>query len=875
MRALTGLTALLAAAAAPALAQVPEGELPDTAKPTAYRIDLTVDPAKERFSGETVIDVVLKRPVSKLYIHGRDLVVSKASATAGSVTTGATFKQVADSGVAELTFAKPLPAGKAVLRFTHDAPFRTAAEGLHHVQVNDRWYAWSQLEAVEARRVFPGFDEPGHKVPMTVSITAPAGLKAFSNAPEVSATPVAAGMVKHQFKPTQPLPVYLLAFAVGDFDVAGTTIPANSVRKRPLDFRIIATKGQRPRMSYALTHAPELLARLEQYFGIEYPWDKLDYIASPIEGGAMENAGAIVFDDSLILLDDDAPPSQIKGFAVVAAHEMAHQWFGDLVTPRWWDDIWLNESFAEWMGSKTAHEWRPDLGIEIDEIAGGLNAMDVDSRPANRPIRQHITKTEDISATFDEITYQKGGQVIRMFERFAGPERFRRGVQLHLTRNRFGNATADQFFRNIGEGSGDARIAPAWQTFVNQVGVPLISFTGGAGSGFTLAQQRYVPIGVELEPKQWQVPVCARSGEGSACVLLTEPAGGRLQVTGTAPWVAGNADGAGYYRFDLPAAAWQQLIAAGPRLPAPEALSATDSIWAGYSAGRGDFARVLAAAESFAGHPQRVPAVDLPGNIADLDGGVLSEADRPALAVLMKRWFGARLAELGLNPARGAYAAEPQERAQLRQTIAGYLALDGRDAATRATLIRAAQAYLGGDDAALDPAYRVLALRLAARDGDKALRDRMFERLATTDDPLLKRQLAGALGRSGTPEIARETLARLGDERINNREWQTLLLGMAGDRSTRMLMLDWIDANFPAFKKRTGGLLGSTLGVGAAFCDAAELKRFEAVFRPRLAEMNASPLDLERPLASARQCIAFNEAKGAEIRAALKAAAGS
>ena len=859
-------------AGAPALAAVPVGELPSGVKPLGYRIDLTIDPSKERFEGRTQIDFELKAPTRTIYLHGRDLRVNRAEVWTGRMAPRpVSYKEVDVSGVAEVTLPAELPAGRHTVHFVYDAPFSTATEGLYRVQVKDGWYAWTQFQAIDARRVFPGFDEPAHKVSYTVSIAAPAGQKAFANTPETG-TKAEGALVRHQFAPTKPLPTYLLAFAVGDFDVVEGSIPPNAVRKEPLAFRAIATKGQAPRLATTMSETPKILAILEDYFGIPYPYEKLDVIASPIMGGAMENAGLVTFDDTLLLLDKDAPPSQLRFYGEVMAHELAHMWFGDYVTPRWWDDIWLNESFADWLGNRVGAQWRPDLGGGIAQLDSALDAMDGDSRAANRPIRQQITRSQDIGAAFDGITYQKGGQVIRMFERYLGEERFKAGVRLHIARHPHGTATADQFFQAIADGAKDPRVVEAWRSFVDREGVPMVSFADAGGGAYSLNQQRYKPIGVDLPTdRTWLAPGCARSGEGVQCTLLDKATGGGLKVTGTAPWLSGNADGAGYYRYDLPKADWDRLIAAAAGLPAMDALAAADSLWAGYLAGRGDAGQLMNAAGGFAQHRERLVAVRIPYEIAALDGRVLSPSDSANLERAMRTWFGPKLGELGLNPARGAYASEDSERRQLRQTLASFVALNGNEPQARATLVKAADAALGGDAAALDPAYRPAALTAAARDLGKPFRDKLFAALLASDDPLFRRQAVQALGSVDTAEAGRETVARVTTKGLNSRESLGMLLLLSNQPATRPLVLDWIEANYPEFRSRTGGLLGGAIGFTGNYCTEVDAKRVDELFRPKLAEANVSTLDLERPLAQIRQCVALREAKGAELSAALAA----
>ncbi|WP_353218408.1 M1 family metallopeptidase, partial [Sandarakinorhabdus sp.] len=467
------LLALAATAlAAPAIAQeIPLGRLSDAVRPTAYRIDLKVDPALADYSGHAEIDAVVKAATRRVYLHGLGLKIGKVDVVAGGKTYGARYSEVDPSGVAQLDLTGVLPAGKVRFRFDYSTGFRSGAEGLFRAKVGDSWYAWTQMEPLDARRMFPGFDEPGFKVPFTVSVTAPAALKAFGNTPETAAT-TAAGWTTHRFAPSKPLPTYLVSIGVGNFDVRETVIAPNAVRKTPLNFRVIAASGQAGRMGTTLAEVPKIVGILEDYFGIAYPYEKLDFIASPVMGGAMENAGLILFQDTLILLGDAPPPSQLQSFGIVSAHELAHQWFGDLVTPSWWTDIWLNESFAEWMGNKAAQRWNPELGIAAGELAGAFSAMDTDSLGRGRPIRQTITRNDQVISAFDLITYQKGAQTVSMFESFVGAENFRKGVQLHLNRYAYKNATAEDFFASVAEASGNAQVVPALRSFTDQTGVP-------------------------------------------------------------------------------------------------------------------------------------------------------------------------------------------------------------------------------------------------------------------------------------------------------------------------------------------------------------------------------------------------------------------
>ena len=445
--ALLALTASAAHAAEP----VPQGLLPDAATPVAYKLDLTVLPDQSRFSGHVEIDVELKAPTRSLYLHGRGLAVRSALARTGAGDVGAVYTQVDPLGVARLDFATPLPAGKVKLVFDYDAPFGTGPSGLYHVKEGDAWYAWTQFELIDARAAFPSFDQPGYKTPFTVSLTTKPGFTTVSNAAETGETPVAGGLVRHQFAPTRPLPTYLVAMMVGPFATTSTAVPPTPQRAAPLPVRIVATQPNKDKLDFARENTGPIVALLERYFDRPFPFPKLDQIGSPIMPGAMENAGADTYGEDILLLDKGAFTAQKQAFGMVVAHELSHQWFGDLVTPAWWDDIWLNESFANWMGYRIGDEWRPDLKIGAGAIKEALAAMDTDALQAGRPIHQHIRTSGEVDSAFDAVTYGKGGQVVAMIAAYLGDEKFRDGVRLHINRHAYGNATTDDFFAALAD----------------------------------------------------------------------------------------------------------------------------------------------------------------------------------------------------------------------------------------------------------------------------------------------------------------------------------------------------------------------------------------------------------------------------------------
>ncbi|MEQ9563279.1 MAG: M1 family metallopeptidase, partial [Woeseiaceae bacterium] len=433
-------------------AAAPVGRLGNEVVPTKYNIELTIDPSQVSFSGRVSIDVTLSEPTSRIWLHGKDLDVTEAYLVDGeSKRIDATYEQRLESGVALLTLNEAAEAGAATLHFAYSAPFDTSTNGLFKVERDGLHYAVTQFQPIGARKVFPGFDEPGFKVPFELAFIARADDVVITTTPEVSVEDLGNNTVKHVFDTTRPLPTYLIAIAVGPYDLVDYgTIPPNAVRERELPLRAIAAKGQGDNLTYALKNTDGILSVLEEDFGTPYPYRKLDLIAMPESfGGAMENVGAITYDEYLLLMDEDSPLNQRRVYTFVHAHEIGHMWFGNVVTPEWWDDIWLNESFASWIMYKAADEYWPEGEFDRELLKDALGAMSNDSLAAARQIREPVEHNDQIADTFDGITYQKGAGVLAMLERYVGEDRFQDGIRLHMDRHHDGTATAEDFISSV------------------------------------------------------------------------------------------------------------------------------------------------------------------------------------------------------------------------------------------------------------------------------------------------------------------------------------------------------------------------------------------------------------------------------------------
>jgi aminopeptidase N len=867
LAALLASSAATASAATPA-APVPQGILPDAATPIAYRLDLTVRPEQARFSGHVEIDVTLKARTGSLYLHGRDLDMSSAIARVGGVATRATYTQVDPLGVARLDFATPLPAGKATLVFDYDAAFGDGPAGLYHIKVGDRWYAWTQFESIDARAAYPGFDQPGYKTPFTVSLTTTAGLTAYSNAPETGSSKAGA-MVTHHFMPTRPLPTYLVAFGVGPFaTVSGAAAPTPE-RAQPMPVRIVGTQPNKDQLDFALQNTGPIVGLLEKYFGRPFPFPKLDQIGSPVMGGAMENAGADTYGDSLLFLDKGAPTWQKKAFGMVVSHELSHQWFGDLVTPAWWDDIWLNESFANWMGYRIGNEWRPDLKIGAGAIDEAFQAMGTDALKAGRPIHQPILTNGDIDGAFDAVTYGKGGQVVAMIAAYLGDEKFQAGVRLHLNRHAYGNATTEQFFDALAEAAHDPRVLTALRSFVDQQGVPVVRVERLAG-GLHVSQTRYAMLGTDIAPETWTIPLCVRVGATRRCSLL-DKSSAVLPITGAGA-IMPNAGGTGYYRFALSEPEWRALIAEAATLPPGEALAMTDSLWAGYRTGEVAPALLVAAMKAMAANPYSVAATEGGQRLSGLRvRGLIPDADLPAYRALLETVYAPMLAQLGFDPKAGAYLAEAPDRQKLRSDIVSLLSGEAHDAAIRGKLAAAARGYLGGDKAALDQSLYGDAFGAYLATGGDTARATLFDRAATSDDTLFRDAAIGALGDSGDAGIGTWLIAHIEDPRLRTTDRLGLLRAMAVEPATRDAAFQWLIAHYDTFVKDNGIFTASTLpAMGSHYCSVESAAMVEKAMRPEVDRYKRGALSLDRTVEQVHDCGVLAHARGADIVAALR-----
>lgn len=857
----------------------PTLRLPETVAPTSYRVQLNLDPSKETFSGHITINVDVKQAVQTIWLNANHIEISdaKLSADGKEMTAKATPSGEDFMG---LHFDSDVPTGRAVIDIRYTGHVRQQdSSGVFHMKEGGINYLFTQFESTDARAAFPCFDEPSYKVPWQLSLTVPQDDVAVSNTPVANQKTSGAEKV-FDFEQTKPLPSYLVAFAVGQFDF----VPAGYVGKNRAPVRIITPKGLGYEAKYAAEITATILDREEQYFGIPYPYPKADQLAIPTTFGfgAMENAGLVTYAQTILLADPKIDTiNRQRECASVEAHELAHQWVGDLVTTAWWNDIWLNEAFATWTEQKILAEWHPEWQTRVDDVNDKLDAMSQDSLVSARAIRQPIKTKNDISNAFDSITYSKGAAVIRMFEAWIGPEEFRKGVHAYLTRYEFKNATAPEFLDSISTAT-NKDVTHPFETFLNQAGVPMITTSLNCNQGspvLHIEQQRYLPLGSKGSTDQiWQIPVCARWGTEetgtSACTLMTEAkTDWQLKGNGCPAWVQANDDAVGYYRVDYQGGLLQNLVKGDveKRLNAAERVDFMGNASALAAGGKIAAADALGLVPVFQSDPERY-VVESAFDIARYPREHLVPEDlMPNYHKFLQENFDARARQLGWTPKPG----EPDNTLLLRPVLVRGMATTGDDQQLAKEGQQLTLKWLN-DPTSINPNMINAVLGTGAYYGDKTLFGRFFDAYKNTNDRQQQQRILSAMGSFRDPAAIQEGFNLMLEGKIPMiQAIYTLMFMGQGQVSTRHMAFDFMKTHFDdlAAKRPTGG--GFDAGamfpyVGASFCSEQDKQELQSFFEPRISKFTGGPRILENVVERINVCIAEKKTQEPSVEAFLK-----
>jgi cytosol alanyl aminopeptidase len=818
-----------------------DGRLPAGVEPRGYRLDLALDPRADRFEGEALIGVTVAAPTSAIVLHGAGLEIDRAQVVVGErrIRAEPSYRKAAGATQQEeelvLVTSSEVPAGEAKIHLFYRGPLGTALRGIYRAEDGDAAYLFTQFEPSDARRMFPCFDDPAFKVPFEIAVTAPADDGVFANTPETEASELSDGRVRHVFAKSKPMPTYLVALAVGPFEVLEGP-------QAPVPLRVVAGRGKARLGKSALEMAQAQLAILGDYFGQPYPYEKLDLVAVPNFGpGAMENAGLVTFREELLLLDDKTASTKARrDVAQILAHELAHQWFGNLVTMKWWDDLWLNEGFATFMEEHVVSRHQPQLGVDLEALSLTGWVMDFDALPSARQVRQPVRNTYEAEEAFDGITYVKGASVIRMLERWLGEEPFRDGVRQYLAQHRWGSATAEDMFTALSRTS-NRDVGAVATTFLDQPGVPLVraKLACDGAPRVELSQRQYHGRpGADASGRRWSIPVCVAYGgqkSGRACTLLdTESATLPLDEKRCPRWILPNADYAGYYRYALTSEALAALGEATRTGRAIDKVGYLSNLWALVQAGEVPAATLLDELIAYKRERDRAVLEEVIKILDHVDDALIDEATRPRFRELVTALLMPTAKRLGWDPRPG----ESEDDRLLRRAVLEAMALKTDDAWMATEAKKRALDYLA-DTASVDGDVATIALRLAAHRGDVRFRA-LSEALAAAKNPARRVALVQALASLGDRNDLTQALGLVANGAIRAQDALYVARVVVAWPESRTIFIEWLGDHLPMLAERIPGFgLARMMSTLRRICDAGERTAAEAVFEPHLPKIGS------------------------------------
>jgi alanyl aminopeptidase len=820
--------------------------------PVSERVALEIDPDRPGYRGSVEIELRVAEPTSEFRFDAQGLRLDRArlEGPGGSVALAVSEK---DEGLVVARAERTLDPGRYALSISFSGTLGTRAVGLYRVAAGGEHYAFTQFEAADARRAFPCWDEPEYKIPFRIELSIPRGMDAVGNTP-VEKSEDRGRWKRVVFARTKPLPSYLLAIAVGRFDfvpIRGMSVPG----------RIVAPRGMGRLAGTAAREAGPILEAEERYFGIPYPYAKLDLVAVPeFWAGAMENAGAITFKDGILLLD----PARVsvrerRELVFVVAHEMAHMWFGDLVTMRWWDDLWLNESFADWLADKITDRIDPRFGWRLASLEPVQRIMETDARPGTVPIRQ---KVESAGQGLNEVglAYDKGRAVLAMVERWLGPDVFRRGVRRYLEAHRFGSATGEDLWDALSKASGRDVESPM-HSFLDQPGLPLVSVVPEAGAAARLTQKRFLNAGARAVPETWSVPVVLKFSSGSSVgerSLLLDSASARVELPAAPDWILPNADSAGYYRWSIPQAMLESLARKGPAAMNPsERIGFIGNLRGLVEAGEIPAGKALELLSGFGADPEPAVASMLVRALDGLRMPLATPDLAPAWAAYVRRVFRPALDRIGMEPRPG----EPPAATLLRPSLLEELGEKGGDAEVAAFGRKEAAEYLKAPSA-VDPSLALACLRIAAADGDMALFEQYRRKFESAAAPAERRRFLEALSAFRRPDVQAAMLSYAASGPLRSTELLVIPRWMDDDAGQRRARFRWLVDNFSTISSRIPPEFVGMLPHLAGGCEMATWNEARAFFAKPEHRAGATSGELERTGEQVEECARLRKREG-------------
>ncbi|HVH86549.1 MAG TPA: M1 family metallopeptidase [Terriglobales bacterium] len=741
--------------------------LPQTILPSHYKLSLDPSIEDKRFFGDETIDVRVTSGTKEVVLNSLDLDISDAQITANRKTLNANVVYDKHDEMVKLEVSEEIPAGDAQIRLKFAAKLTEGLRGLYLSKSSRRQYAVTQFEGTYARMMFPCFDEPSFKATFDLTVTADKGDTAISNGHIVKDEPIAGDRHEITFSTSPKMSTYLVALAIGDWQCLSRVVDG-------VPLRICAAPEKKEYGAFALDVAAHSIQFYNQWYGIKYPFGKLDMLAIPdYEWGGMENTASIFYRDTALLVNEkSASALRKRGQASTIAHEIAHQWFGDLVTPAWWDDIWLNEGFATWMSVKPIQAWHPEWRLENDAAAKAQRIIGIDSLASARAIHGNPSTPSEIKEMFDGITYEKGAAVLRMLESYLGPEVFRKGVNAYLAAHANGNATSADFWQAEAEASAKP-VDKIMSSFVMQPGVPMVSLAAscnGNSEKLELKQQRFLISSEHLSTngdELWQIPICTKSSAttGASCGLMASPET-TMASLGCADWVFGNRNAQGYYRVAYSSEELKKVAAAAEdHLNVPERIALVEDAWATTHSGKTSVADFLGLSEQLRGELNLHVIDSLANHLRYLRDSLVASDQRQKYQAFIRDEFVSPAAQLGWDE-RGD---ETDDQRALRASLLGILGDAGDPDAIRASR-NVVNRYMS-NPSSVDATLVGDAFTVVANTGDQALYDRFVHALNSSKAADEYYHYLYALTDFRQPELINRTISLLDQGKVRQQDY--------------------------------------------------------------------------------------------------------
>ena len=790
--------------------------LPSNIKPIKYNITIAPDLDNFRFRGDISIDIQIIKQTDFITLNCIDLSIQSCKLSTTPKTHMDASKTTFDLQNETVTFyfSTPVPHGMSTIQIKFRGEINDKLRGFYRSKYNNPageecYLATTQFEATDARRAFPCWDEPGLKAKFQLTLLVPSNLTAISNTKLISEK-TSNGVTRKEFAETPLMSTYLLAFIIGDLQ------PVEQKSKDGTLIRVWTTSGKESQGKFALDVSIKLLEYFNQYFGIPYPLEKLDHIAIPdFAAGAMENWGAITYRENAILVDqNDSSAATKQVVASIVAHEMAHMWFGDLVTMNWWNDLWLNESFASWMGDKAVDQLFPEWEMWTQFVSQDTNrALSLDGLQNSHPIEQEVKNPAEIGELFDAISYSKGGSIIRMLEHFVGEENFRQGLQNYISEYQYANAKTEQLWEALEKSSG-MPISTIMDTWIKQTGYPLVEIKthqSKDGIKVTATQNRFLYENLITENKYndtiWQIPLSAENysnvGNPTYTILDKRETSIMLPASSEKPvcdWVKINTGQTGFYRVNYSPSDWKKLRYAieNKLVTATDRLGIQNDAYALSKAGYIPSPQFLELVEGYTNETNASVWSDLAINLGSLRNLLANESYFQNFQDFGRRIFRSAKNQVGWIPKTN----EGHLDALLRNTILTELG-HYEDAETLTEASNLFTDYINSRNN-IHPDIRGVIFKLAAISGNQSEYDTMWNLQTQTTLEEEKIRLLTALTYYHQPNLLQETLRRSLSPEVRTHNTITLVVGVAANPYGRDLAWEFMKSNWQEFQNRYG-----------------------------------------------------------------------